>query len=51
MFTFDNTNKTKHDPCFYEALDLEEVVLSPYATYTMSCQKLRWKMENGRCHS
>jgi hypothetical protein len=34
MFTFDNTNKTKHDPCFYEALDLEEVVLSSYATYT-----------------
>jgi hypothetical protein len=38
MFTFDNTNKTRHDPCFYGALDLEEVVLSSYATYIMSCQ-------------
>jgi hypothetical protein len=58
MFTFDNTNKNKHDSCFYEALDLEKVILSSYATYTMSwqkkfsiplntkfmCQNLRWKM-------
>jgi hypothetical protein len=58
MFTFDNTNKTKHVPCLCGAFDLEEVVPSSYADYKMSwpkkvsiplnskfmCPKLGWKM-------